>query len=277
MSNSKQTPELPLQNQPTAETPTTKEVSQPKILPNINGNVRTALLQAYQKAVNLIGEKQASAELSFASQIIAKNPALQKCQMTSIIDSVVNASRVNITLNPALRLAYLIPRRDIAVLEISYMGYITILKRGGGVKYIDAFIVYADEDFRFEPTTGKLYHTPTFALTEQEQKSRKIIGCYSRATLPSNDVVFNYMPIWEINKIRGFSQNKDEKWSTWNMWEEEMIKKTAIKRHFKLLISDSTNEYLHEAIRIEEENNPMNFAPQKSSLLDFDFDSPETI
>jgi len=275
MKDFSKTPELPIKEYSEDQKQLSKEVSQPKISVNINGSVKNALVQAYQKAVNLVGEKKASTELSFAAQIISKSSALQKCQLSSIIDSVVNASRVGLTLNPSLKLDYLIPRKNVAVLDISYMGYITILKRFGGIKYIDAYVVYADEDFRFEPTTGRLFHTPIYALTEHEQKSRKIIGCYSRATLPSNDVVFNYMPIWEINKIRGFSQNKDEQWSIWNIWEEEMIKKTTIKRHFKLLVSDTDSEQLHNAISLEEENNPMNFPTAKNSLLDFDFETTE--
>ena len=37
--------------------------------------------------------------------------------------------------------------------------------------------------------------------TESEQKQRKIIGCYSRAVLLTNDVVYCFMPYWEIEKV----------------------------------------------------------------------------
>ena len=238
----------------------------------LSSEVAVALQTAFRKGVNLIGKDEALRELGFAQQIIAKSPTLQKCSSNTIIDAVVNASRANVTLNPALRLAYLVPRKGAATLDISYMGLITILKKSGGCKYVDAFIVYQDEDFNYNPALGTIQHTPHFATTEAEQKARKMIGCYSRAVLPSNDTVFCYMPYWEIEKVKRFSEGSESKWSAWTTWEEEMVKKSVIKRHFKMLVSGSEAAEVVEALRIEEENNPLVKQPTKSSLFDLDFE-----
>jgi recombination protein RecT len=238
----------------------------------LSSEVAVALQTAFRKCVNLIGKDEALRELGFAQQIIAKSPTLQKCGSNTIIDAVVNASRANVTLNPALRLAYLVPRKGAATLDISYMGLITILKKSGGCKYVDAFIVYQDEDFNYNPALGTIQHTPHFATTEAEQKARKMIGCYSRAVLPSNDTVFCYMPYWEIEKIKRFSEGSESKWSAWTTWEEEMVKKSVIKRHFKMLVSGTEAAEVVEALRIEEENNPLVKQPTKSSLFDLDFE-----
>jgi recombination protein RecT len=238
----------------------------------LSSEVAVALQTAFRKCVNLIGKDEALRELGFAQQIIAKSPTLQKCSSNTIIDAVVNASRANVTLNPALRLAYLVPRKGAATLDISYMGLITILKKSGGCKYVDAFIVYQDEDFNYNPALGTIQHTPHFATTEAEQKARKMIGCYSRAVLPSNDTVFCYMPYWEIEKVKRFSEGSESKWSAWTTWEEEMVKKSVIKRHFKMLVSGSEAAEVVEALRIEEENNPLVKQPTKSSLFDVDFE-----
>lgn len=243
-----------------------------QLAPSLSPEVTKALKVAYQKCANLIGQNEAIRELGFASQIISKSPTLQKCSANTIIDSVVNASRANVTLNPALRLAYLVPRKGAATLDISYMGLITILKKSGGCKYVDAFIVYQDEDFSYNPAMGVIQHTPHFATTEAEQKTRKMIGCYSRAVLPSNDTVFCYMPYWEIEKVKRFSEGSESKWSAWTTWEEEMVKKSVIKRHFKMLVSGSEAAEVVEALRIEEENNPLVKQPTKSSLFDLDFE-----
>jgi len=234
--------------------------------------VQEGLLKAFQKCVDLIGVTEAKKELGYAVQLISKNPTLQKCKIDSVIDSVVNGSRAKITLNPALRLAYLVPRDGMACLDISYMGLITILKKSGGCKYVEAFLVYQDEDFKYNPANGTLEHLPNFVMTEEEQKSRKIIGCYSRAILPSNDVVYCYMPIWEVMKVRKYSKGSSSQWSAWNTWEEEMIKKSVIKRHFKFLVSDSESNEVIEALRIEEENNPLEKQVNKTTLFDLDFE-----
>lgn len=238
----------------------------------VSKEVQTALIQAFNKIKEIIGNDKAMIELGFAKQLIAKTPALQKCSLDSIVDSIINVGRLNLTLNPALKLAYLIPRDSKSVLEVSYMGLISILKKSGGCKYIDAFVVYQDEEFNFNPAMGTLHHVPYFAVTETEQKNRKIIGVYSRAILSTNENVYCFMPMWEIDKVRNVSKNKGEKWSAWNLWEEEMIKKTVIKRHFKTLVSGTELEEIANAISLEEENNPLIKSNAKSSLFDLNFD-----
>ena len=228
---------------------------------------------AFQKCISLIGTKEAAREISYAIQIILKNKELQKCSIQSVIDAIVNGSRANVTLNPNLKLAYLVPRKGVACLDISYMGLITILKKSGGCKYIDAYVVFQDEDFSHNPASGQINHTPYYARTEAEQKKRIIIGCYSRAVLPSNDVVFCYMPYWEIEKVKRMSEGSSSSFSAWNTWEEEMVKKSVIKRHFKMLVSDSEAVEVVEALRIEEENNPLLKPSSKPSLFNLDFEA----
>jgi hypothetical protein len=56
------------------------------------------------------------------------------------------------------------------------------------------------------------------------------------------------------------------------MWEEEMIKKTVIKRHFKTLVSGTELEDIANVISLEEENNPLIKTNAKNSLFDLNFD-----
>lgn len=238
----------------------------------ISNEVKDALHFAYKKVSSMIGKDNAMKELGFAKQLIAKSSALQKCTIETITDSVVNVGRLNITLNPALKLAHLIPRDGKCVLEVSYMGLISILKKSGGCRYIDAFVVYQDEQFKFDPANGSLEHIPYYAVTEKEQLARKPIGVYSRAVLNTGENVYCFMPMWEVDKVRNVSKNKGEKWSAWNMWEEEMIKKTVIRRHFKLLVSGTELEEVAEVISIEEKNNPLVKTNAKSSMFDIDFE-----
>lgn len=239
---------------------------------NLPDLMQKGIADAYEKCISLIGMKEASREISYAIQIISKSKELQKCSVQSVMDAIINGSRANVTLNPNLKLAYLVPRKGIACLDISYMGLITILKKSGGCKYIDAYVVFQDEDFSHNPASGEINHTPYYARTEAEQKKRIIIGCYSRAVLPSNDVVFCYMPYWEIEKVKRMSEGSSNSFSAWNTWEEEMVKKSVIKRHFKMLVSDSEAVEVVEALRIEEENNPLVKTPNKPSLFNLDFE-----
>lgn len=243
-------------------------------------------LTEWQNAIKLsypkfqaINPEKAKTELGFALQIFQNNAMLQKCEPTTIINAVVNVARTSITLNPVLRLAYLVPRGNKCVLDFSYMGMVALLKDNGCIKYIDAHIVYGDEDFDFNIAENKITHKPNYSVTEQEHNSRTIIGCYTRAVLPCNDIVYEFMPYWEIEKVKKSSTNANSKYSAWVTWKDEMIKKTVIKRHFKMLINaggQMNNDKLSALLEIENENNPMkNDFNKKSSFTTAFIEEPQ--
>jgi phage RecT family recombinase len=215
---------------------------------------KTALKEAHIKFI-AINPDRAISELGFAMQIFQNSEALQKCDPQSIINAVVNVARTSVTLNPVMRLAYLVPRKGKCVLDFSYMGLVAILRDNNCIKSMSAHIPYEDEDFDFDMAYNKITHRPRFAKTEEEHNLRSRIGCYSRATLPNGEVVFEFMPMWEIEKVKRLSEGSGSKYSAWQTWEEEMIKKVVIKRHFKMLISINPSEALATALQIENDNN----------------------
>ena len=219
---------------------------------------KLAIKDSYKK-FELINPARAKTELGFANQLFQSNPMLQKCTTESIVNSVVNVARTSITLNPVMRLAYLVPRGDKCVLDFSYMGMVAMLKDNNCIRTIDAKIVYEDEEFDFDMSSNIIYHKPKYAKTEIQHNERVILGCYSRAVLPTNDVVYEFMPMWEIDKIKQSSTNSSSKYSAWTTWRDEMIKKSVIKRHFKMLISlgNIDNEKISAFMQIENENNPL--------------------
>ena len=242
---------------------------------------KLAIKDSYKK-FELINPARAKTELGFANQLFQSNPMLQKCTTESIVNSVVNVARTSITLNPVMRLAYLVPRGDKCVLDFSYMGMVAMLKDNNCIRTIDAKIVYEDEEFDFDMSSNIIYHKPKYSKTEIEHNERIILGCYSRAVLPTNDIVYEFMPIWEIDKIKQSSTNSNSKYSAWTTWRDEMIKKSVIKRHFKMLISlgNIDNEKISAFMQIENENNPLknNFnKPIKESLKNSFIEETEII
>jgi len=231
---------------------------------------KSAIKDSYTK-FELINPARAKTELGFANQLFQSNPQLQKCTTESIVNAVVNVARTSITLNPVMRLAYLVPRGDKCVLDFSYMGMVAMLKDNNCIKTIDAKIVYEDEDFDYDMSSSIIHHKPNYAKSEIEHNQRVILGCYSRAVLPTNDVVYEFMPMWEIEKIKQSSTNSNSKYSAWTTWRDEMIKKSVIKRHFKMLISlgNINNEKISAFMQIENENNPLknNFNNQPKSSI----------
>lgn len=215
---------------------------------------------------------KAKAELGFALQIFQDNPKLQGCDPNSIINAVVNVARTDVTLNPVMRLAYLVPRGGKCVLDFSYMGLVSMLKSNGNIKTLDAHIVFEDEEFNYDPVNNTIHHIPSFATTEAEHNARQIKGAYSRAVLSSGEIVFEFMPYWEIEKVKKQSPSSNSKHSVWVTWRDEMIKKTVIKRHFKMLISlngQAKSPQLSAVMEVENENSevkPISNNSDKPSL-----------
>ncbi len=196
-------------------------------------------------------------EAGFAIQILTNNPYLMKCDPNSVKDSVVNVALTGITLNPALKYAYLVPRKvkgDLkCILDISYMGMIKILTDAGAVKNVDAGVIYSNDKYDFRRGSDPYFkHQP--ALSNRGEK----IGAYAIAFLRDGGFQFEILGREEIEKVRATSESyKNEegrKFSPWETWEDEMWKKTALKRLFKLLPKTNFSEQLIAAISHDYDN-----------------------
>lgn len=202
-------------------------------------------------------QKVAKRELGFAAQIIEGSATLQGCEPNSLLNAVINVARTGITLNPVMKLAYLVPRDKKCVLDFSYMGLVSMLKSNGCVKDIQAVIVYDDEDYEegINQTIPPI-HKKKYAKTEEDQKKRGFTGVYCCVVHLDNTVTYTpFMPYWEVLKTEKTSKASGTQYSPWNTWREEMIKKTKVKRDFKMLVKGRESEQLSAALAIEEENN----------------------
>jgi recombination protein RecT len=192
-------------------------------------------------------------EAGFAIQILTGNDFLASCDQDSIRNAVVNVSLTGLTLNPALKYAYLIPRKGKCILDISYMGMIKVLTDAGAVKNVDAGVIYKNDKFDYRKGTDPYFkHQPT--LSEKGE----MIGAYAIAFFRDGGFQFEILGREDVEKIRNTSESyKNEasrKFSPWETWEDEMWKKTALKRLFKLLPKTNFSDQLIAAISNEHAN-----------------------
>lgn len=218
-----------------------------------------ALEECFKKLNYLTSNEKALKEINYAKKIIEGNAKLQKCTKESIISSIENCVKAGLSLAPILNLAYLscdAENNQICTLDVSYLGLIKILKDTKAIKHIDAYVVYDDEllQFKEDRVTGVIYHTPIYVKTEEEQKQRNIYGVYCRILLSDNTVIFPpFLPVWEIDKIRRTSKSQVAGANNpWEMWKEEMYKKTGIRRCFKTLIQGEIDERVTTVLEIEQ-------------------------
>jgi phage RecT family recombinase len=199
-------------------------------------------------------------EISFALQTINKSVQLQKCSGESVLQAVVNIANVGLTLNPAAKEAYLIPRWSNiskgmeASLEPSYVGMVKLLTDTGSVKSMVCQLVYEGDTFDVDLANNlnPVTHKPNLL-----QKREKITGVYALATLSDNTRQVEWMTIFDVNEIRdrsetykAFKENKIKS-CTWASDFGEMARKTVIKRIYKYLPRSEKAAVLDRAIELD--------------------------
>ena len=215
-------------------------------------------------------------EAQFATQVIESNDYLYKVAMQnkpSIIAAVNNVAAIGISLNPAQKLAYLVPRKVNKVqsvcLDISYMGLMHLAQITRAIKWGQAEIVYSNDTF----TLKGIDQPPEHHFNPFNTDRGDIIGCYVVVKTDTDDYLTHSMPIADIFAIRDRSESwkarkaKEDKgeWAPQSPWatdEKEMIKKTVVKQASKYWPRrerlDSAVHYLNdvsnEGIKFEEKD-----------------------
>jgi phage RecT family recombinase len=214
-----------------------------------------------------LDERRIQTEVAFAAQIIRKNDYLQQADPVTIYDAVVYAARIGLTLNPALGLCYLVPRKNNKAqrvecnLEIGYRGWIATLRDYGVIRDMDAFVVYEDETFSWNPAANMLIHEPKFAASESEHKGRAVKCAYCRVITSDGLITYEVIPAWELEKIKAVSSAASKGFSPHESWADEMRKKGPIKRKAKKLLTLQNDERIHAMFQKEKENDERDQRP----------------
>ncbi len=211
-----------------------------------------------------VSEERFKQEALFSLQHLKRNDFLMSVARSnpqSLKDAVLNVATLEVSLNPANKHAYLVPRKinkqQAVILDISYMGMAHILVKSGAVEYIQAQIVKEKDKFMVNGV-GK---APVHEFSPFGDRGN-IIGAYAVAKLANGDVLTETMPINEIFSIRNRSESFKKGFGPWISDEGEMIKKTVIKRQAKMLpahtekvnkVIDYLNTDAGEGINFEEE------------------------
>ncbi|NEM96194.1 recombinase RecT [Pontibacter burrus] len=200
-------------------------------------------------------------EAGFALQILQKNTFLAKTNPESIKNAIVNCALTGLTLNPVLKLAYLVPRKGECVLDPSYMGLIKVLTDAGSVKNIYAEVVYESDHFFIEQGTNpKIDHKP-----EVLGNRGKKIGVYAVAFLLNGGYQFEFMRADQVNAIKQRSEMGKKNDGSWKTDEDEMWKKTVVKRLYKYLPKSEISEAVVKALQLENQNNGIDFDEERAA------------
>lgn len=190
-------------------------------------------------------------EAGFALQVLGASDYALKIAMgnrQSVINAVTNVAAIGISLNPAKKQAYLVPRDGKICLDISYMGLIDLAVQDGAVKWAKAELVYSADSFSLNGAGM----APTHNYNPFSKERGEVVGAYCVAKLPDGDYLTETMSIDDINAIR----DRTSSWKAWKASEKkcpwvtdpgEMARKTVVKRASKYWASNGSDR-LQQAV-----------------------------
>jgi len=197
-------------------------------------------------------------EAMFAMQIIQKSDYLKKIANQnpgSLRNAVINIAAIGLSLNPAEKLAYIVPRKGEACLDISYIGLIKLATDTGSVLWARAELVHENDEFVWHGAAEK----PGFSAPNPFNAG-KVIGVYCVIKTKEGDYLSGKMSIDEIYDIRNRSEAYKQGYGPWVTDEGEMIKKTIIKRESKTWPKTDKTERLDNAIGYLNEHEGIEFS-----------------
>lgn len=213
-------------------------------------------------------------ETGFAIQVLNSNDYALRIAMgnrQSVIDAVNNIAAIGISLNPAKRQAYLVPRKRKICLDISYMGLIDLAVETGSILWAQANVVRLNDKFVLngfdKPPSHE--HDP-FSSAENRGG---IVGAYVVVKTHDGQYLTHTMDIKSIYDIRDRSEawkayvNDTSKTCPWVTDEVEMIKKTVVKQAYKYWPKTDRSTRLDEAIKLLNSDNGEGFAPINSGTM----------
>lgn len=172
-------------------------------------------------------------EAGFAIQSLSGSDFAMKVAISnrqSVINAVTNIAAIGISLNPAKKQAYLVPRDGKICLDISYMGLMDLAMATGSVKWAQAAIVYSADSFKLNGYDKP----PEHSFDPFSQDRGQIVGVYVVVKTADGEYLTHTMTINDVYAIRDRSSAwKSGRSCPWKTDEGEMIKKTCVKQAYK--------------------------------------------
>lgn len=196
-------------------------------------NVNDVVMYQEQTFNNVCADEKITfeKESQFAIQLMQKNDYLNKIawqNQASLQNAIVNVASIGISLNPAKKHAYLVPRDNMVCLDISYIGLLHLAMSTGSILWGQCKLVRANDTY----TNNGLDKPPTHISNTFGDRG-DVIGGYCTVKTAQGDYLTDEMNLAEIKEIQNISQSKNSSFSPWKKFWNEMARKTIVKRASK--------------------------------------------
>lgn len=196
-------------------------------------------------------EQQFAKEINFAVQHLMKSDFILNCAKNNpeyLVEAVKNIALTGLTLNPELKLGYLVPRSGKIYFSSSYMGKREIVNRTGHVKDSFAALVYEKDVFKVtKGTSPSIVHEP-----HPWGDRGELMGGYFVCELSNGSKTFDTMTKERIEEIKKRSESvKAGGMSPWKTDYEEMALKTVYNWGFKFMPKTGLSQDQVTALTVE--------------------------
>ncbi len=157
-----------------------------------------------------------------------KTPRLQECSNLSLINSIIQASYLGLSIGGALGECFLVPYGKECQFQLGYKGMLALAYRSDRILSVNAHCVYKNDLFSFRYGSEAFLHHEPIAGDRGE-----LTAVYAEAKMAGNNYLFNVLYKNDVDKAK--AQSKTSKYGPWVTHYDEMAMKTAIRRLFKYL------------------------------------------
>lgn len=204
-------------------------VQQQQNLTAINSALKSP--DIYTKIQEMLGRKPDS-YITSVMQVLESNTMLASVNADSITGAVFTACAMNLPLNNNLGLAYIVPFKGSAQLQVGYKGFIQLAQRTGQIKSINAIAVYDtdNDETVLKRLTSLIPQKVNGNVIGYTARLETITGFVAHVTM-TNDELWEHA--YKYSQTYKSAQNKGQTYSVWHQNFDAMAKKTVIKALMK--------------------------------------------
>lgn len=188
-----------------------------------------ALADVQQRFANLLGDYHAKRYVESIVIAVANNKDLQECSPKSIMISAMRAASLQLSVDPILKQAHLVPMGREATIIVDYHGLVQLTVGTGYYKIPpNVFEVYKGEEVKLERFSGRI-DIEGKAETD-EHGNRTVIGWCGYFKAKDETERWLYMTNEECDAHgKKYSKSFNSPKSGWSTEREKMRRKTVLR------------------------------------------------
>lgn len=176
-----------------------------------------------------------SALIRFALMDYQKSPQLQNCSPESIYLALIACAQLGLEPGGVKGEAYIVPYKGTATFQLGYRGILTLAHRSPLIRKLSSNVVHDRDQFEIDiGTNSRIVHRPAL-----DDDRGEVLGAYAYAVLPHDEIDVEWMSRADLEKIKASAQGTGRSDSPWRLWEDQMFRKSPIRRLGKRLPLDA--------------------------------------